>query len=43
MLVVYRIDVSGYGCVVGVGCVVCGCAFDYVCGCCCVDDVYDDA
>ena len=40
MLVVYRIDVFGYGCVVGVGCVVCGGAFDYVCGCVDVDCVY---
>ena len=43
MLVVYRIDVCGYGCVVGVWCVVCGGAVDYLCGCCDVDDVYGDA
>jgi len=37
MLVVYRVDVFGYGCVV------CGGAFDYVCGCCDVECVYGDA
>jgi len=37
MLVVYRVDVFGYGCVVCCGSV------DYVCGCCDVDDVYGDA
>ena len=42
MLVVYRIDVFGYGCVVGAGCVVCGCAVDELCCCCDVDVVYDD-
>ncbi len=43
MLVVYRIDVFGYGCVVGVGCVVCCGEFGYVCVCCDVDCVYGDA
>jgi len=43
MCVVYRINVFGHCCDVGVGCVVCGCAVDDLCSCCDVDCVYDDA